>query len=71
MEFEIIQFDGAHRKVDVDAWKGFPLSAVSDHAKELVDLNIAERVEVRDTSGKLVFHWPRTLRPAVPPQKNS
>lgn len=48
----------------VESWKCSPFEAVKDHAREVVDLGLADRVEVRDASQSLVFHYPRVLRPA-------
>ena len=46
----------------VETWQGSPLEAVKEHAREVVDLGLADRVEVRDASQTLVFHYPRVLR---------
>lgn len=39
-------------------WKDYPLDPVKDHAREVVEMGLADRVEVRDTNEKLVFQWP-------------
>ena len=64
LDYKIIRFDNGHRNAGSEEWKNFPLSAVQDKARLLVDTGLAERVEVRDASDTLVFQFPRTLKPA-------
>ncbi len=40
------------------------LQSAKTHAKDYIAIRQADRVEVRDESGTLVFHHPRTLRRA-------
>jgi len=46
-------------------WKDHPLDPVKDHARELVEMGLADRVEIRDANEKLVFQWPRTVSAAT------
>ena len=64
MDYQIIRFNNGHRWDGSETWKGHPLSAVQDHARDIIDMNLAGRVEVRDESGALVFQWPRTMKAA-------
>ena len=52
-----------HRATGVaaDLWPG-PFSSARAHAKEAVDKGNAERAEVRDEAGQMVFEYPKTLR---------
>lgn len=52
------------RTEGIETWKGSSLESVKEHARELVDLGLADRVEVRDAAQALVFHHPRVVRPA-------
>ena len=67
MDYQIIRFNNGHRWDGSETWKGHPLSAGQDHAREIIDMDLAERVEVRDENDVLVFQWPRTVKPAVTP----
>ena len=67
MDYQIIRFNNGHRWDGSETWKGHLLSAVQDHAREIIDMDLAERVEVRDENDVLVFQWPRTVKPAVTP----
>lgn len=67
MDYQIIRFNNGHRWDGSETWKGHPLSAVQDHAREIVDTGLAERIEVRDQNDGLVFQWPRTVRSAAQP----
>ncbi|MFK3891755.1 hypothetical protein BRX36_21330 [Sphingomonas sp. S-NIH.Pt1_0416] len=64
MDYQIIRFNNGHRRDGSETWKGHPLTAVQDHAREIIDMGLAERVEVRDESDTLVFQWPRTVKVA-------
>ena len=48
----------------VEIWKGSPFESILDHARDVVDLGLADRVEVREASQTLVFHHLRVFRPA-------
>lgn len=62
MDYQISRTkDGATNGVEI--WPGSSFEAVKAYAREVVDLGIADRVEVRDASQTLVFHYPRVLRP--------
>jgi hypothetical protein len=65
MDYQIIPFKNARPTGDVDMWKDYLLDPVKDHARQVVEMGLADRVEVRDTNEKLVFQWPRTV--SVPP----
>jgi hypothetical protein len=55
--FTITQFiDG--RLSDTAIWTGYPLDWLQSYAKEVVDETVADRVEIRDQTGDLLFHWP-------------
>ena len=47
-----------------EAWGGMTFTAAQDHAKAMVETGIADRVEVRDEAGQLLFHFPRVTRGA-------
>ena len=53
--------DGATDGVEI--WTVSSFEAVKAYAREVVDLDLADRVEVRDASQTLVFHYPRVLQP--------
>lgn len=41
-----------------------PFDAIKSHAELHVKTGIADRVEVRNQAGELVFHYPRVMRSA-------
>jgi hypothetical protein len=41
---------------------GMLLSAILDEIRQWVEAGVYQRVEVRDTYGNLIAHWPRILR---------
>ncbi len=45
---------------------GLPIETIKADARNWVDLELADRVEVRDMAGRLVHHYPRVLRAANP-----
>ena len=67
MDYQIIRFNNGYRWDGSETWKGHPLSAVQDHAREIVEMDLAERVEVRDENDVLVYQWPRTVKAASTP----
>lgn len=56
MDYQIIRFKNARPTGDVEMWKDHPLDPVKDHAREVVEKGLADRVEIRDANEKLVFH---------------
>lgn len=62
MDYDIIKYNNGHRYEGSTTWKNHPLEAVKEHVRELIDMGLADRVEVKDTSGQVVFQWPRTVR---------
>jgi hypothetical protein len=67
MDYQIIRFNNGHRWDGSETWKGHSLSAVQDHAREIIEMGLAERVEVRDDNDVLVYQWPRTMKAAPTP----
>jgi hypothetical protein len=61
MNYSILRFVGGRPTGDSETWTDHPLDAVNDHARQIVKTGLADRVEVRDGNGKLVFQWPRTV----------
>ena len=53
-----------HQMTSVETRKGFPLESVKQDAFNWVDAGLADRIEVTDMEGKLIFHHPRVTRPA-------
>ena len=50
-------------KASTEAWVG-SFAEAKAHAKKAVLLGSADRTEIRDNAGKLVFHYPRVLHHA-------
>jgi hypothetical protein len=48
---------------DMETTSGYPFEMVKDDVKQWVDDGIYDRIEVRDSQGQLVFHYPRVTRP--------
>lgn len=62
MDYQIIRFNNGHRWEGSETWKGHPLSAVQDHAREIIEMGLAERVEVRDPLFLVPAHRARSRR---------
>lgn len=50
--------------VATETWDDLLFESAKEHARTLVENGIADRVEIRDANGSLVFHYPRVMRPA-------
>lgn len=62
MTYSIIFFQN-ERELGRSPWdRG--LTAAKQHAKDYMPIHKADRVEIRDENGTLVFHHPRTLKNA-------
>jgi hypothetical protein len=48
-------------RVDSYEFVPAPLSGIQEMAKRTVDAGTADRVDVSDASGAVVFRWPRTV----------
>jgi hypothetical protein len=48
--------------VAIETYMGISLDTAFQHAKDMVNTGIADRVEIKQ-DGKLVRQWPRTLKP--------
>lgn len=64
MDYQIVRFVNSRPTGDIETWKNYPLESVKNHAREIIDNKLAERVEIRDSHNTLVFQWPRTISPA-------
>jgi hypothetical protein len=60
MAYAIDFFERGQSAVTEHWPRGF--DAAKEHAKNVVLTGCAERAEIHDESGKLLFHYPRTLR---------
>jgi hypothetical protein len=60
MTYAIDLLEGG-RSAATEYWPG-RFDAAKEQAKNAVLTGCAERVEIRDESGKLLFHYPRTMR---------
>jgi hypothetical protein len=49
------------RSAATEYWAG-GFDAAKEHAENAILTGCAERVEIRDERGKLLFHYPRTMR---------
>lgn len=46
----------------IGQWEEILFESAKEHARTVVENGLADRVEIRDDGGNLVFHYPRTLR---------
>jgi hypothetical protein len=63
MKFTINRFVKGQLE-ETATWDGLPFEAGKAHAEELIQTGVADRVEIRDEAGQLIFHLPRVVRPA-------
>lgn len=54
----------------VEILMGSPFESVKDRARNVVDLDLADRLEVRDASQTPVFYYRRVFRPACATRKH-
>lgn len=45
-------------------WNDYPLEAARGTVQSWVEDGVADWAEIRDDSDRLLFRWPRTVRPA-------
>ena len=63
MPYVISYMQNGGSLIGSEAWpRGF--EEAKAHAKKAVLVGTAERVEIRDEGGSLVYHYPRVMRPA-------
>jgi len=62
MEYEVTRIKNGQVE-SVEMSSGFPFEKLKDDAVMWVESDLADRVEIRDGSGKLVFHHPRVMKP--------
>ncbi len=66
--YEITLYDGPERVREVRT-SNEPFETIKSSAREHVELGIAQRAEVRNGEGELVYHFPRALKPANHPRR--
>lgn len=48
----------------LETWDDILFESAKEHARTLVENDLADRVEIRDENKQLLYHYPRTLQPA-------
>lgn len=56
-----IRFERAGRVIEERTCIDEPKDSLDQQAKSAVEAGIADRAEVRDVNGVLLFQWPRTV----------
>ena len=47
--------------VAIEQYSDILFESAKDHARTMVESKLADRVEIRNDDGKLVFHYPRVV----------
>lgn len=63
MNYEIKRFQGGET-IATEVAKGWSFETIKTDARNWVEMNLADRVEVFDMGGRLVHHFPRVMRAA-------
>jgi len=65
MDYEITRIKNGET-VAVEMTEGLPFETIKNDARNWLELDLADRVEVRDMNGQLVHQHPRVTRAAHP-----